>query len=93
MGGLRVDLRAGWQTGGDSGQPAIIPDKPDEGPLSFAVPHDVGTEAMPPNQPRLSDPVIADFEAWVKMGAPDPREGDLGPQTIKRDRRDGHERG
>jgi hypothetical protein len=27
---------------------------------------------MPPKQ-KLSDAIIADFEAWVKMGAPDPR--------------------
>ncbi len=29
---------------------------------------------MPPKG-KLPDDVIADFEAWVKMGAPDPREG------------------
>jgi hypothetical protein len=33
--------------------------------------------AMPPQKKggKLPDEVIADFEAWVKMGAPDPREG------------------
>ncbi len=25
QGGLRLDLKSGWQTGGDSGQPAIVP--------------------------------------------------------------------
>ncbi len=29
---------------------------------------------MPPKG-KLPDNVIADFEAWVKMGAPDPRDG------------------
>ena len=29
---------------------------------------------MPPKE-KLPDNVIADFEAWVKMGAPDPRDG------------------
>jgi Protein of unknown function (DUF1549)/Protein of unknown function (DUF1553) len=32
---------------------------------------------MPPRT-RLPDPVVADFEAWVKMGAPDPRTGPAG---------------
>ena len=30
--------------------------------------------AMPPKG-KLPDAVVADFEAWVKMGAPDPRDG------------------
>ena len=29
---------------------------------------------MPPKA-KLPDAVVADFEAWVKMGAPDPRTG------------------
>ena len=29
---------------------------------------------MPPKE-KLPDAVIADFETWVKMGAPDPRDG------------------
>ncbi len=28
QGGLRLDLKSGWQTGGDSGQPAIVPGQP-----------------------------------------------------------------
>lgn len=36
---------------------------------------------MPPSKPRLSDEIIADLTAWVRMGAPDPREG-----TVTRDR-------
>ena len=30
---------------------------------------------MPPNQSRLPDEVIGDLTAWVRMGAPDPRDG------------------
>src|SRR5438552_29450 len=48
-GGLRLDLKAGWQKGGDSGKPAIVPGKPDESPLIRAVRHKDGEEAMPPN--------------------------------------------
>jgi hypothetical protein len=74
-GGLRLDGRAGWQAGGDSGKPAIVPGKPDESPLIRSIRHDAGEEAMPPNQSKLPDRILADFTAWVKMGAPDPRVG------------------
>jgi hypothetical protein len=36
---------------------------------------------MPPNK-KLADNVIADFEEWVRIGAPDPRTG--GPAIAKR---------
>src|SRR5262245_9640174 len=63
-GGLRLDLKAGWQKGGDSGKPAIVPGKPDESPLIRAVRHDDGVEAMPPNQSPLPNAVLADLVAW-----------------------------
>ncbi|MCY2976141.1 MAG: PSD1 and planctomycete cytochrome C domain-containing protein [Planctomycetota bacterium] len=72
-GNLHLDSKAGWQTGGDSGEPAIIPGKPEESPLLKSVQHlEAGLE-MPPDAPRLPDAVIADLVTWVKMGAPDPR--------------------
>ena len=40
---------------------------------------------MPPNQPKLPDAVIADLIAWVKMGAPDPREGKAGTRPASVD--------
>src|SRR5437764_1605188 len=84
-GGLRLDLKAGWQKGGDSGKPAIVPGKPEESPLIRAVRHEDGDEAMPPNQSKLPDAVIADLVAWVKRGAPDPRDGKV---VIKNDKED-----
>ena len=84
-GGLRLDLRAGWQAGGDSGQPAVMPGKPDESPLIRAVRHDSPDEAMPPNQPRLSDAIVSDLIRWVAMGAPDPRDGQIGPARTAAD--------
>src|SRR5262244_503900 len=69
-GGLRLDLKAGWQKGGDSGKPAIVPGKPDESPLIRAVRHDDDVEAMPPNQSQLPNAVIANLVEWVKRGAP-----------------------
>ncbi len=79
-GGLRLDLKAGWQAGGDSGEPAIVPGEPDRSPLIRAVRHDPSEEVMPPNQPRLPATVIADLTAWVKNGAVDPRAGKLAAQ-------------
>jgi len=68
-GGLRLDSRAGWIYGGDSG-PAIVPGKPEESLLIEAV-HYAGFE-MPPTG-KLPAEQIAAFEQWVKLGAPDPR--------------------
>jgi hypothetical protein len=69
-GGLRLDSRAGLLKGGDSG-PAIVPGKVADSPLIRAL-HNDGL-AMPPKG-KLPDGVVADFERWVRMGAPDPRD-------------------
>lgn len=74
-GGLRLDSRAGWVAGGDGGTAAIIPGKPEESLLIRVVQHLEEDLAMPPKKPKLSDAVIADLVSWVKMGAPDPRDG------------------
>jgi hypothetical protein len=70
-GGLRLDSRAGLFTGGDSG-PAVVPGKPGASLLIQALRHE--DLEMPPSR-RLPAAVIADFERWVTMGAPDPRTG------------------
>jgi hypothetical protein len=69
-GGLRLDSREGWRIGGDTG-PAIEPGKPDESLLIQSIRYG-GDYEMPPKG-KLPDKVIADFERWVAMGAPDPR--------------------
>ncbi len=74
-GGLRLDSRAAWMAGGDGGIAAIVPGKPEESLLIRAVQHLEDDLAMPPKQPKLPDAIIADLIAWVKMGAPDPRDG------------------
>ena len=75
-GGLRLDSREGLRHGGDSG-PAIVPGNPDESLLIRAIRYRDEELRMPPKA-KLPDAVIADFEAWVKMGAPDPRTGPAG---------------
>lgn len=68
-GGLRLDLRETTLAGGDSG-PAVIVGKPAESPLLQALRYE--SFEMPPKG-KLPDTVIADFERWIQMGAPDPR--------------------
>ncbi|MEO6785416.1 MAG: DUF1553 domain-containing protein [Chthoniobacteraceae bacterium] len=72
-GGLRLDSRDGWQTGGDTG-PALVPGKPDDSLLITAVRYRDKDLQMPPKK-KLSADEIATLEQWVKMGAPDPRSG------------------
>ncbi|MBM3875352.1 MAG: DUF1553 domain-containing protein [Verrucomicrobia bacterium] len=74
-GNLYLDSKAGWQKGGDSGKPAIIPGKPEQSLLIQSVRHEVEDLEMPPKKPKLSDAVIADLMTWVKLGATDPRDG------------------
>lgn len=69
QGGLLLDSKQGWMTGGDSG-PAITPGKPDESLFIKAI-HYKEIE-MPPDG-RLDEGDVATLTAWVKMGAPDPR--------------------
>ena len=76
-GDLRLDLKEGWKTGGESGAPAILPGNPDSSPLMRAMRHDDDVSAMPPDKPRLQTSVINDFSVWIQMGAPDPRDGKL----------------
>jgi hypothetical protein len=70
-GGLRLDSREATLQGGDNG-PAVVPGKVEDSPLISAIRYHDKDTAMPPKE-KLPDSVIANFEAWVKMGAPDPR--------------------
>jgi len=74
-GNLYLDSKAGWQKGGDSGEAVIIPGKPEESLFIRSIQHLEADLEMPPKKPKLPDAVIADLVTWVKMGAPDPRDG------------------
>lgn len=80
-GGLQLDHRDGLLKGGDSG-PAIVPEQPDNSLLVKALKYD-GFE-MPPKG-KLPAEVVADFEQWIKMGAPDPRQPTAVATTTKMD--------
>jgi len=73
-GGLALDSSAGLLKGGDSG-PAVVPGKPAESLLIKVIRHADPDLKMPPKE-KLADGVIADFEAWVRMGAPSPKDAD-----------------
>lgn len=72
---LYLDSKAGWEKGGDSGEPAIVPGKPEESLLIRTIEHNEAGLEMPPNKPQLPAMTIANLITWVKLGAPDPRDG------------------
>ncbi|MBI3874998.1 MAG: DUF1553 domain-containing protein, partial [Verrucomicrobia bacterium] len=72
-GGLLLDTREALLRGGDSG-PAIAPGNPEKSLLIKAVRYTDKELQMPPKNEKLTDEQISDLVAWVKMGAPDPRE-------------------
>lgn len=80
-GGLRLDLRAGWQDGGNSG-PALVPGKPNESLLLQAVRYGDPDLAMPPDG-KLPKEEIAILEEWIRRGAPDPRDGSVAKKARK----------
>lgn len=69
-GGLLLDSRAGLAAGGDSG-PAIDLEHANKSLLLNALRHQ--DLKMPPSS-KLPDSVADDFEKWIGMGSPDPRE-------------------
>ena len=71
-GGLLLDTRAATLKGGDSG-PAVVAKNVGDSLLIGALKHE--SVEMPPKG-KLPETVIADFVAWVEMGAPDPRIGE-----------------
>lgn len=80
-GSLQLDHREGVRRGGDSG-PAVVLEKPEQSLLLKALKYD-GLE-MPPKG-KLPAGVIADFEQWIRMGAPDPREAPAASAIAKVD--------
>ena len=69
---LLLDTKGGMLGGGETG-PAVVPGKPAESLLLSALRHE--DYEMPPSG-KLPKSVIADFEKWIAMGAPDPRRND-----------------
>ncbi len=74
-GGLLLDTREGIRRGGENG-PAVVPGDLKASLLIRAIHYETDI-AMPPKKVggKLPDAVIKDFDKWVQMGAPDPRDG------------------
>ncbi|MEQ8789977.1 MAG: DUF1553 domain-containing protein [Pirellulaceae bacterium] len=72
-GGLALDHRAALLAGGDSGK-AVAPGKPAESLLLKILRHEVEGLEMPQGGEKLSNDVVEQFEKWIAMGAPDPRD-------------------
>ncbi len=66
-----LDTRAGMLAGGESGEVIVLGD-PNESLLIAALKHE---EAEMPPKEKLPAAVVANFVRWIKMGAPDPRDG------------------
>jgi hypothetical protein len=73
-GNLLLDSRAGIMAGGETG-PVITPGDPEASLLIHAIRHTDPQLTMPPKE-KISPQAIADLEAWIRMGAPDPRTND-----------------
>lgn len=69
--GLLLDSRDAMLKGGESG-PSLVPGKPAQSLLIKAIQWNDKDLQMP--KEKLADGVIADFVAWVQMGAPWPKE-------------------
>ena len=78
-GGLYLDSKEGVARGGKDGS-VLTPGDPEKSRLIQAIRYGDDDTAMPPKE-KMPPAVIADFEAWVKMGAPDPRVGDKAPKA------------
>lgn len=78
-GGFVLDTREGIRRGGDSG-PGVVPGELVKSLVIESLHYTNKDMQMPPEKSggKLPDSVIADFEQWVRMGAPDPREGKAG---------------
>ncbi len=70
MGGFRLDTREAIRAGGQSG-PAVVAGQPGKSLLLKALHYD--GRKMPPGG-QLAEEVVNNFEKWIAMGAPDPRE-------------------
>lgn len=83
-GGLLLDSRSGWQAGGDSGD-AIKPGDPENSLLLQTLRHEHEDLKMPKNGAKLDAKVIADFDRWIREGAPDPRDAPPSKEQMQKE--------
>ncbi len=81
-GGLALDHRQALLAGGDTGKAIVVGD-PANSLLIKVLHHEIDDLKMPKASAKLDDSVIADFEKWIRMGAPDPRDTPATREQIK----------
>jgi hypothetical protein len=79
-GEFALDWRAPLRTGGQSG--AAISEQPNDSLLLQVMRHEIEGLEMPEGGEKLSPAILADFEQWISMGAPDPRDAPPSPETL-----------
>jgi len=87
-GNLLLDTREGTLKGGDQG-PSVVPGDLDRSLLIKAVRFTDPDLRMPPKK-KLPADQIADLEAWVRRGAPDPRAASAGKAALDAARAKSH---
>lgn len=70
-GRFRLDQLKTILSGGDSGEPAVVPGKPEESFLLKLIRHEINGKEMPPGG-SLSNQEIDLLESWIAEGAPTP---------------------
>ena len=83
-GGLLLDSREGWMHGGDAGE-AIIPGNPRESLLLQSIRHEDPDLEMPSKGAKLEPRILENFEKWIAMGAPDPRDQPPSKEELAKD--------
>ena len=68
---FRLDRLANFLSGGNSGEPAVVPGKPDESFLLTLIRHEEPDKEMPPDE-SLSKREIELIEQWIADGAKTP---------------------
>ena len=81
-GGLALDSKSGWQTGGDHGA-AITPGDVEKSLIIKAVRY-IDSDLQMPTKGKLPAEEIAILEQWVKIGAPDPRAAEVAAAVKKK---------
>ena len=69
--GLAVDWAGGLAEGGYYG-PAVVPGDPDASAIMLALKHEDDLP-MPKGGPKPPAKIVAAFDRWIRLGAPDPR--------------------
>ena len=72
-GGLSLDHRAAVLKGGDNGS-VVTAGQPGKSRLLATIRHEFDGFEMPDGGAKLGDDIIADFEKWIRLGLPDPRD-------------------